>query len=227
MNIEVYSLVLEVTRRCNMACEHCLRGDAQAVDMQKSIVDQVLRKIDSISEVTFTGGEPSLNIPIINYFMNQADKLGKLPHSFYLVTNGLENQLELATTMLKWYERMDEQELCAVAVSRDRFHAPLRRPSIVEALTFCCPDKTHGAESSDRWVIRTGRALDNGIGTQTPDSLEFSINEDNDTLYIDRLYVSANGLCTGNCDAAYEDIDDEGVPLSRLKTCLRSIKNCV
>lgn len=186
------------------------------------IVDLIFKKIDCISEVTFSGGEPSLNVPIIDYFMTQADKLGKLPHSFYLVTNGLENQLELATMMLKWYDRMDEQELCAVAVSRDRFHAPLRRPSIIETLTFCRPDKTHDAESSDRWVISAGRALDNGIGVQAPDSLEFCVDEDGDTLYIDSLYVSANGLCAGNCDAAYEDIDEEGVPLSRLRTYLRS-----
>ena len=26
-------VVIEITRRCNMCCAHCLRGDAEAVDM--------------------------------------------------------------------------------------------------------------------------------------------------------------------------------------------------
>ena len=33
MEIYVESLVIEVTRRCNMRCEHCLRGDAQNLDI--------------------------------------------------------------------------------------------------------------------------------------------------------------------------------------------------
>ena len=27
------TVIIEVTRRCNMSCPHCLRGDAQNVDM--------------------------------------------------------------------------------------------------------------------------------------------------------------------------------------------------
>ncbi len=37
--MRVYSLILEVTRRCNMCCAHCLRGDAEDIDMEKETVD--------------------------------------------------------------------------------------------------------------------------------------------------------------------------------------------
>lgn len=50
------ALVLEVTRRCNMHCEHCLRGDTQNLDMQKEIVDKLLEQTESIFCVTFSGG---------------------------------------------------------------------------------------------------------------------------------------------------------------------------
>lgn len=71
----IQNLVLEVTRRCNMACEHCLRGDAQNMDMSKEIIDEVLKSCNGINSVTFAGGEPSLNISIIRYFFEQAEKL--------------------------------------------------------------------------------------------------------------------------------------------------------
>lgn len=31
----VSSLIIEITRRCNMACEHCLRGNAQNLDITR------------------------------------------------------------------------------------------------------------------------------------------------------------------------------------------------
>ena len=39
--MQVYSLILEVTRRCNMCCAHCLRGEAENIDMQKETIDKV------------------------------------------------------------------------------------------------------------------------------------------------------------------------------------------
>lgn len=51
-----------------MKCAHCMRGNAQRVDMDNSVADIVTRQIDSIYNITFTGGEPSLNPEIIRSF---------------------------------------------------------------------------------------------------------------------------------------------------------------
>ena len=40
-DISIDSLVLEITRRCNMSCEHCMRGEAQNIDMDLSIIDKI------------------------------------------------------------------------------------------------------------------------------------------------------------------------------------------
>lgn len=58
MNIEVNNLILEVTRRCNMHCAHCLRGNAQSIDMPPNLIKNVLKTIDGALSVTFTGGSP-------------------------------------------------------------------------------------------------------------------------------------------------------------------------
>ena len=60
--LSIDNLIIEITRRCNMACAHCLRGDAQNIDIDPSYMLKLLRdnNIDYISMVTFTGGEPTL-----------------------------------------------------------------------------------------------------------------------------------------------------------------------
>lgn len=62
------SVFIEVTRRCNMCCAHCLRGDAESIDIQEKYIDAFLDSFETgayISSLTFTGGEISLNIPAI------------------------------------------------------------------------------------------------------------------------------------------------------------------
>lgn len=36
------SVFIEVTRRCNMCCAHCLRGDAESIDIQEKYIDAFL-----------------------------------------------------------------------------------------------------------------------------------------------------------------------------------------
>ena len=60
--INTQQLILEVTRRCNMACEHCMRGDAQDMDMDIGLIDKALSSVSDIGCMTFSGGEPTLNV---------------------------------------------------------------------------------------------------------------------------------------------------------------------
>lgn len=224
MNIEVNNLILEVTRRCNMHCAHCLRGNAQSIDMPPNLIKNVLKTIDGALSVTFTGGEPSLNVPAIERFFEEANKANKLPLYFYVVTNGLENQVKLASTLLKWYPYMEDKECCGIAMSRDKYHDIVETPNFAAGLAFYRNEKEHDTSPSpsDNWVLSEGRAAENGIGyRQNLDTdIEFEYEEDNDTAYIDTLYVSAKGTVLGNCDCSYETIDDEGIPLPQLQAHL-------
>lgn len=139
--IGVWSLILEVTRRCNMCCDHCLRGDAQNLDMEKQTVDALLEQVGSIGTITFSGGEPSLNIPLIRYFFERAREFGVMPYAFYVVTNGKENQMDLATTLLEVYPEMEEPEYCGVSLSVDQFHEDLDQFPIVKGLAFYSAQK--------------------------------------------------------------------------------------
>lgn len=135
-------LCIEITRRCNMACPHCLRGDAQEIDITHEIIDKALENVTSINSITFTGGEPSLNVEAMQYILNKCKNEGIFVSSFYIVTNGKVVSVDFIKTMLDWYafciENGGEGELCGLALSRDRFHEtiPVKNELLLRGLTF-------------------------------------------------------------------------------------------
>ena len=54
------SLMLEVTRRCNLRCEHCMRGEPQNVDMSDEVLEKTFSNINAVISLSLTGGEPFL-----------------------------------------------------------------------------------------------------------------------------------------------------------------------
>lgn len=196
--MDIQDLVLEITRRCNMRCAHCLRGEAENKDMGFAVIDRILEMADSVQGVTFTGGEPSLYIPAIRYFFEKAKALGKMPCWFYVVTNGKENQLELAAELLKVYPEMEEQEFCGITLSVDPFHEK-QQDSLVRGLAFYRPDK----EDAEMIPFSEGRAfslLKSRFKTKHPE-----ITADGQTIEI--LYVSVDGDLVGDCDLSYKHIE--------------------
>ena len=102
------SVFIEVTRRCNMCCAHCLRGDAESIDIQEKYIDAFLDSFEKgayISSLTFTGGEISLNIPAIRYTLKAVKERGIAVGSFYMVTNGkaVDKMADLAMASLEWW----------------------------------------------------------------------------------------------------------------------------
>lgn len=211
MKFFVHELILEVTRKCNMCCPHCLRGDAENMDMKKETIDKILDSIEGISNVTFTGGEPTLNLPLIEYFFQKAEEKEKMPSSFFIATNGKENQLELASILLKWYEKMDEKECCAISISKDAYHEDISS-EILKGLVFYSDCKEHSDyELDEDWIINEGRAYDNGfIGSnRKPNILNLNDQDiDSDTCYLELLYVAADEKILGDCDVAFENQEE-------------------
>ena len=123
------SVFIEVTRRCNMCCAHCLRGDAESIDIQEKYIDAFLDSFEKgayISSLTFTGGEISLNIPAIRYTLKAVKERGIAVGSFYMVTNGkaVDKMADLAMASLEWWTYCDEKDgdMCSLCISSDNFH---------------------------------------------------------------------------------------------------------
>ena len=84
----IKKLCLQVTRNCTLECEHCLRGDRENKFMSFETIANILRDVDEIDELLFTGGEPLLAIDqilkTIEIIKNNNIKVRKIT----IMTNG-------------------------------------------------------------------------------------------------------------------------------------------
>ena len=89
--IEKYSLkslFLEITRKCNLKCEHCLCGEAQNLTISKKVIDRMFEQIENATNITLTGGEPLLAVDMIEYFFRKLKQSQWKPLYIDIVTNG-------------------------------------------------------------------------------------------------------------------------------------------
>lgn len=208
MNLYIRDLILEVTRRCNMICRHCMRGNMQPIDMSTKVVDRLLDSVESIGSVTFTGGEPLLNVPLIRYFTDQVQER-KIPlSSFFVVTNGKKVDMEFVHCLIDLYSYVDDEEgMCGLEMSQDQFHEDVEVPKIYKALKFFHPDARKEDYRRDS-IVNSGLARLNRIGSKVSREGSFSFNDYNeDTLNPEMVYIAANGNVIHDCDYSYYHID--------------------
>lgn len=209
MNIYVQDLILEVTRRCNMVCRHCLRGKMQPIDMSTKVVDRLLDSTESIGSVTFTGGEPLLNVPIIRYFTDQV--MGRrIPlSSFFVVTNGKKVDRDFVDCLIDLYDYVDDEDgMSGLEMSQDQFHEDVEVPKLYKVLKFFRPDARKVVYRRDS-IINSGLARLNRVGSRVSREGSFSFNDwKKDEIRPEMVYIAANGNVIHDCDYSYYYIDE-------------------
>lgn len=124
---------LQLTRRCQCKCKHCFRGEAEQKDITPDVIDGFLAQTEMIGLLHITGGEPTLNLDMMQYFLDQLYKNGVLLMKMTIETNGYENS-ERFVDLIKQYAEMikichsmdlkkpEIQYLISVSISKDRYH---------------------------------------------------------------------------------------------------------
>lgn len=197
MRLAVTDLALELTRRCNMKCEHCMRSDAEGVDMARRTIENVFMSTAEIMTLTLTGGEPSLVPDLIRFALRCAKKYGTKVSEVYIATNGKEVSEKFLSACRAWHMKclsdmapnsdrwvyadgikriVDLKNDCEptgvfIDISMDRFHDDIPRENVLKLCTLpnVRTDKYRDARD-DSWVLHVGRACWNGIGD---DSVEY------------------------------------------------------
>lgn len=219
MQKSIDTLVLEITRRCNMACAHCMRGESQNKDMAREIIDLTLKDTNSIGSVVFTGGEPTLNIDAIEYTLDICKNKHIHVGGFYIVTNGKIVTERFLIACLRWHAYTiqcgEETEFSGVALSKDKFHEPIPAENVALLQTLACfrPEDKHN--DFDRYgVLPMGRAKNlKDIPVKThfkfpPDRQRYFITDRSETeCYIETMTVTVNGDILSDCDYEYDDIE--------------------
>lgn len=208
MRIELSELILEITRKCNMSCSHCLRGPAQRMDMDIEIINRVTQAVDYIYEVTFSGGEPSLNAAAIEHFrwavhFNRCS----LDH-FWLTVNAHFFKQDFYEAIQELYCICDDQDCCSLTISRDQYHGKMSQKAyeMYSELPFFSTQRMKKIE--DYALLSEGNAKKNQMGCKDAyiaDKIkDYYFNESEDVLYVkDMIYVNTKGDVLLSCDLSY------------------------
>lgn len=117
----------------NPPCKHCFRGKQQDIMISEKSIDSLLNQTEMIGSLFFTGGEPTLAIDKMQYFLKKIYK-NKIPlFEFELISNGLVYNDEIVA-MIKSYSQLvkmccevveqgvDITNHVVLGISMDRYH---------------------------------------------------------------------------------------------------------
>lgn len=205
MNID--TLIIEVTRKCNFTCGHCLRGPAQNKSISFEVADKLLSQISSIGTLTFSGGEPSLNVPFMRYFLDKAREKGVDIGNFYLATNGGKSSGsdDFIHLLMDLYLYCSDNEISAVDVSNDDWHDMNEKDENAIARLQCLRFANIKGRLDYRHVIAEGR----GKTLNELNGVEDGRKIKPDELYREEAtiqgecYVNALGDIIPGCDFSY------------------------
>lgn len=202
-------IMFELTRRCDMQCSHCLRGDAQGVDMSSHMIRTILLKLEDIaSNFSFGGGEAILKPELINQFTQELHWSGintQWLEPMWIVSNGKRlyniddpyNPSELTDALI----RLSNYVPITLAISTDKYHedGADSRYNHAEYLFEHTPDIQlckHGPRDYSNLVdmgrFRGGREV------------KEAVNEDDLKLF----YINIHGDIFPSCDLSYNFMDE-------------------
>lgn len=205
MRLVIQEAVIEVTRRCNMECEHCLRGDAEDMDISDEYLDSFFSKIDQISTLAITGGEPSLVPGRIRAIVDAIKRHNVGVDSFYLVTNAKSVPDDFLMAMFDLYMECEDNEWSRLCYSNDDFHEEVPKKNIEKLSVFRFTEPKGVIDH--RFVLTEGRGGRFGCGRYLkPD--EFELYDDCE-VQGGSVYMNCEGNIVAGCDWSYDSQRDE------------------
>ena len=197
--MQIDSLIIELTRKCNLKCEHCLRGRAQRKDIDPITVCKFLHrnKIDYINDLTFTGGEPCLNPYAMRVIANYLAKNKVQINMFYMATNGTVFDYSMIEPLTKIHSLCDP-EYFMIEISKDDYHDNHKNIHNVWNLI------AHSERKGNGRIIAEGKGINiNPYGQIPKDSTWTWDAEDPDRMENGEIYINALGMICKDCDYSY------------------------
>ena len=86
--LNVVNLSLEVTKRCNFKCRHCLKGEAQEEDLDLNVIAKIFKRGVIVQNLQFTGGEVFMVPDLFHKIVDRIISSGAMVNHANIVTNG-------------------------------------------------------------------------------------------------------------------------------------------
>jgi hypothetical protein len=201
MKPSIDHVIIETTRRCNMSCGHCLRGDSHPKDTTQHVVEAAFDGIDHINVLTIGGGESACYPEGIMHVVRAIENTGVTVGSFYIPTNGKRYTKDYILALLELYLCVEDTENCMMQVSRSDFHADEGQDeSEIEKLrAFRFVEERPHLRENNPGIIDMGRASSfatKRLQEDVPIIEDGNVTEGN-------IYVTVDGNVVNGCDWSY------------------------
>lgn len=217
------NLSIEITRRCNMSCAHCMRGDSQNIDIEHRYIKNLLKHFQHIHRLTITGGEPSLNTKAMKYILKQFKLYNIHIYSIYIATNGSLSSIskEFIDICSELYEYQEEKDdnYPMLEMSDDKYHNSQYHHKVIATLKQY-PFFGLRNQAEHIFLFKEGRSE-----TGYPNPIHDIYLTTTDYVY-GNIYLNAEGNILSNGDLSYQRQQDNVICssdnfLKHIKTTLR------
>lgn len=209
MRLRLKYLFIELTRKCNMSCKHCLRGKSENKAISYEVLSRLLANVAEIGQLTLTGGEPSLASRELDYLVYCLRKYGVQVKSFVCYVNGAKHNPEFISALEKLYSLCKEKEQCKLGISRDGFHGETDRNAVdaLSALPFFRSFVPENDGLQGNQIYNEGLARENGIGhfDFTVPECFYDVKYEGCITVSNFVYCNADGDIVFSPDLSYEN----------------------
>ncbi len=107
---------IKITRRCNLSCKHCMRGDKESCDISRELLEKFFDVLKSSNRVVISGEEPFICYEGIKDFIEvMKEKNVQIP-KVMIITNGTVYDERI-------YSLLEENfESISIYISIDDYH---------------------------------------------------------------------------------------------------------
>lgn len=116
--LNIRTLLLELTRQCNLSCLHCFRGDSENKYMSPEMIEKLFKNIARINTLLLTGGEPFLAVDQLRKITEILNQDRMNIEELIAVTNGTVLSDEILNMLFVLKEKTNFQ----IRISSDKFH---------------------------------------------------------------------------------------------------------
>lgn len=231
----IQDLVIETTRRCNLQCAHCLRGCAENKNINIDYIDDLLNNVDSIGSITFSGGEPTLNIEVVKQTLEMVQEKQIPVQSIYIVTNATIYSPKLIEYMDEWFKycyacyygettafdydkaiSYIEESGFGLAISIDEFHDQADDWAKLQYMSKFYYSHSKETQFYDDYgrphgIILEGNAADNFAiekAFQVAPLSRYEYEWDKEDNNLSLCYLNVDGRIYPSCDLSYDTQDN-------------------
>jgi organic radical activating enzyme len=210
ISLDGLDIIFEITRFCNMACPHCVRGESQRIRIKKDYINSTLQQLENIGTMMFTGGEPALAVDLMDYTYDACLHYNVEVQNFWMATNGSITSKKFFDIIERWINYCSDNEISGLRVSFDQYHEEVYSryefEEFVEYRGLQLALEFQGAPNDTSRLIGDGRALDNYYTTRM---VEHGIHLQADGRIEGSLYINAKGFVLSTCDISYNTSDEK------------------